>query len=97
MNAFTVQIVKVSPCAPPELYRHPQTRETTVHRFVVESSVEENVHQLCSARAAAMDLSAAGVGKRSKGEEKMLSVRCAAVKRGGASVLVPVCRDQQTS
>ncbi len=55
-----------------------QTRETTVHRFVVESSVEENVHQLCSSRAAAMDLSAAGVGKRSKGEEKMLSVRCAA-------------------
>ena len=55
----------------------PQTRETTVHRFVVESSIEENVHQLCASRAAAMDLSAAGVGKRSKGEEKMLSVRCA--------------------
>ena len=48
-----------------------------MHRFVVEASVEENVHRLCAARAAAMDLSAAGVNKRSKNEEKMLSVRCA--------------------
>ncbi len=48
-----------------------------MHRFVVEASVEENVHRLCAARAAAMDLSAAGVSKRSKNEEKMLSVRCA--------------------
>ena len=56
-----------------------QTRETMVHRFVVEASVEENVHRLCAARAAAMDLSAAGVSKRSKNEEKMLSVRCASL------------------
>ena len=52
-----------------------QTRATTVHRFVVEASVEENVQHLCSLRAQAMDLSA-GLGKRSKAEEKMLSARC---------------------
>lgn len=46
-----------------------------MHRFVVESSVEENVQRLCDMRAQAMDLSAAGLSKRSKAEEKMLSAR----------------------
>lgn len=41
------------------LHRIGQKAATTVHRFVVGASVEENVHKLCSARAAAMDMRAA--------------------------------------
>eukprot|EP00884_Botryococcus_braunii_P013587 jgi/Botrbrau1/22229/Bobra.168_1s0060.1 len=48
-----------------------QTRETWVHRFVVEASIEENVHRLCSERAAAMDLSAAATSARTAKEERL--------------------------
>jgi E3 ubiquitin-protein ligase SHPRH len=53
-----------------------QTRSTHVHRFVVERTIEENVHRLCQQRAAAMDLSAASV-KRAGGtkEQGALTVR----------------------
>ena len=47
-------------------------------RFVVESTVEENVQRLSSQRAAAMDLSAASSvrGKQSS-QQDPLTVRCA--------------------
>jgi hypothetical protein len=48
-----------------------QSRETWVHRFVVEASIEENVHRLCSERAAAMDLSAAATSARTAKEERL--------------------------
>ena len=38
------------------IHRIGQTQATTVHRFVVERSVEQNVHRICSARMAAMDM-----------------------------------------
>ena len=38
------------------IHRIGQTQATTVHRFVVEESVERNVHRICSARMAAMDM-----------------------------------------
>ena len=38
------------------IHRIGQTQATTVHRFVVEKSVEQNVHAICSARVAAMDM-----------------------------------------
>ena len=44
-----------------------QTRATHVHRFVVQRSIEENVHKLGQHRAAAMDLSA-GVGLKKRGK-----------------------------
>ena len=47
-----------------------QTRDTTVHRFVVEKSVEQNVHRICSARVAAMDMRGS-----SKAMETPLTVR----------------------
>ena len=47
-----------------------QQRETHVHRFVVDDTVEENVHALSQQRAAAMDLSAAAV-KRGQGGDGM--------------------------
>ncbi len=47
-----------------------QTHDTTVHRFVVEKSVEQNVHRICSARVAAMDMRGA-----SKAVETPLTVR----------------------
>ncbi|KAL4857890.1 E3 ubiquitin-protein ligase [Chlorella vulgaris] len=46
-----------------------QTRATHVHRFVVQHTIEENVHRLCQQRAAAMDLSAASV-TRAVGNQK---------------------------
>jgi hypothetical protein len=52
-----------------------QKRQTWVHRFVVEASVEENVHRLCSERAAAMDLAAAATTRNAK--EQPLTVRYA--------------------
>ncbi len=46
------------------------------YRFVVEATVEENVHRLSGQKAAAMDLSAA-VGARGKqvGQQEPLTVR----------------------
>ncbi len=41
------------------IHRIGQSAATTVHRFVVSATVEENVHKICSARAAAMDMRAA--------------------------------------
>lgn len=41
------------------VHRFGQTRQTHVHRFVVQHTVEENVAALAAARAAAMDLAAA--------------------------------------
>ena len=56
-----------------------QTRPTHVHRFVVDATIEERVHQLGRERAAAMDMSAAGAAGRSRGgslDKGGLSVRC---------------------
>ena len=52
------------------IHRIGQTQATTVHRFVVEKSVEQNVHAICSARVAAMDMRAS-----SKAIETPLTVR----------------------
>ncbi|CAL5225438.1 g8256 [Coccomyxa viridis] len=52
------------------IHRIGQTHDTTVHRFVVEKSVEQNVHRICSARVAAMDMRGA-----SKAVETPLTVR----------------------
>lgn len=52
-----------------------QQRATHVHRFVVERTIEENVHRLCQQRAAAMDLSAASVKRGSSKEQGALTVR----------------------
>ncbi|CAG9460083.1 unnamed protein product [Pedinophyceae sp. YPF-701] len=54
------------------VHRIGQTRETQVHRFVVEATVEEGVHAMARRRAAGQDLSAAGAGRRA--EEKALTV-----------------------
>lgn len=54
------------------VHRIGQAAATTVHRFVVQASVEENVHRICSARTAAMDMRAA-VHRT----EAPLTVRCA--------------------
>lgn len=45
------------------------------HSFVVDRTVEENVHRLVQQRAAAMNLSAAAVSKRGAADEKSLTVR----------------------
>ena len=52
------------------IHRIGQTQATTVHRFVVEKSVEQNVHAICSARVAAMDMRGS-----SKAIETPLTVR----------------------
>lgn len=49
-----------------------QARETTVHRFVVAASVEQNVAAICAARAAAMRARA-----KAAAAEGPLTVRCA--------------------
>ena len=54
------------------IHRIGQAAATTVHRFVVGATVEENVHKIYSARAAAMDMRAA-VHR----VEAPLTVRCA--------------------
>jgi E3 ubiquitin-protein ligase SHPRH len=54
------------------VHRIGQERSTTVHRFVVEATVEENVYRICAARTAAMDMRAA-VHRA----EAPLTVRCA--------------------
>ncbi|KAK9810496.1 hypothetical protein WJX72_011793 [[Myrmecia] bisecta] len=61
------------------VHRIGQQHETFVHRFVVEASVEQNVHRLSSERAAAMDLSAAGTKRTSRSEQQALTVRDVAV------------------
>ena len=54
------------------IHRIGQVAATTVHRFVVSATVEENVHKMCAARAAAMDMQTA-VHR----VEAPLTVRCA--------------------
>ncbi len=54
------------------IHRIGQVAATTVHRFVVGATVEENVHKMCAARAAAMDMQTA-VHR----VEAPLTVRCA--------------------
>ncbi|KAG1676131.1 hypothetical protein FOA52_004971 [Chlamydomonas sp. UWO 241] len=63
------------------IHRIGQTRETTVHRFVVSSTVEDNVHALAQARASRMDMSAgvAGIGGTAAGAGGALTVRDIAV------------------
>jgi hypothetical protein len=81
MLADAQHVVLVEPLLDPaveaqavgRVHRIGQTDTTVVHRFVVEASVEENVHRLCQQRASAMDLSAAPV--RGQAEAKSLSVR----------------------
>lgn len=51
-----------------------QQRDTHVHRFVVSDTIEDSVHKICQTRAAAMDLSAASVKRRSKGERGTLTL-----------------------
>ena len=51
----------------------PQAAATTVHRFVVGSSVEQNVRAICAARSAAMDADASSSVHRA---EAPLTVRC---------------------
>eukprot|EP00887_Chlorella_sp_A99_P002685 scaffold6.g2685.t1 len=67
-----------------------QKRETHVHRFVIEETIEENVHKLCQARAAAMDLSAASVkrsaGARERGSLTLLDVALL-LREGGGRVM----------
>ncbi len=52
------------------IHRIGQTQATTVHRFVVEKSVEQNVRGICAARVAAMDMRGS-----SKAIETPLTVR----------------------
>ncbi|KAK9861979.1 hypothetical protein WJX84_007298 [Apatococcus fuscideae] len=57
------------------VHRIGQTKPTYVHRFVVEASVEEQVHQLSSERLAAMDLRAASFRSQTTTERELLTVR----------------------
>jgi E3 ubiquitin-protein ligase SHPRH len=57
-----------------------QTKATHVHRFVVQHSIEENVHRLGQHRAAAMDLAAAAVRRgKAAGDRGALTLRDVAV------------------
>lgn len=58
------------------VHRIGQTRPTTVHRFVMDASIEENVCQLSYERAATMDVAAAAAGRQAlKAEQQSLSIR----------------------
>ena len=57
------------------VHRIGQTKPTYVHRFIVEASVEEQVHRLSCDRLAAMDLRAASSQPQSTTERDMLTVR----------------------
>jgi E3 ubiquitin-protein ligase SHPRH len=65
-----------------------QQKETTVHRFLVHETVEDNVYKIGQQRAAAMDLSSAAVkrGKSAK-EAGALSVGDVAALLAGGSVV----------
>lgn len=53
-----------------------QMKATHVHRFVIQDSVEENVHRLGQHRAAAMDLAAAAVRRgKAAGDRGALTLR----------------------
>lgn len=53
-----------------------QTKATHVHRFVIQHSVEENVHRLGQHRAAAMDLAASAVRRgKAAGDRGALTLR----------------------
>ncbi|KAK9793444.1 hypothetical protein WJX73_004156 [Symbiochloris irregularis] len=57
------------------VHRIGQTHPTQVHRFVIESSIEESVRQISSERAAVMDLSAAAAEQAPKAEQQSLTIR----------------------
>lgn len=57
------------------VHRIGQRAVTWVHRFVVEGTVEENVHRLGTERAAAMNLATAAVSKRGGADERSLTIR----------------------
>lgn len=57
------------------VHRIGQTRPTVVHRFVMDASIEENVRQINSERAATMDLSAAAAKQAPKAEQQSLTIR----------------------
>ncbi len=57
-----------------------QTKTTHVHRFVIQHSIEENVHRLGQHRAAAMDLAAVAVRRgKAAGDRGALTLRDVAV------------------
>ena len=57
------------------MHRIGQTRPTVVHRFIMDASIEENVRQIHTERAAAMDLSAAAANQAPRAEQQSLTVR----------------------
>ena len=75
------------------VHRIGQTRATVVHRLVMDASVEENVCQINSERAATMDLSAAAANQAPKAEQQSLSIRygCASIGPCVASCYMPSC------
>ena len=57
------------------VHRIGQTRPTVIHRFIMHASIEENVRQIHSERAANMDLAAAAAKQAAKAEQQSLSLR----------------------
>lgn len=82
-NAEAQHVIIVEPLLDPaveaqavgRVHRIGQTKPTYVHRFIVEASVEEQVHRLSCDRLAAMDLRAASSQPQSTTERDLLTVR----------------------